>query len=133
MLEDERVSLVMNDRFKEICLMFSFITGISSLEAESIIKKTSTGQGILSGNMTVMYEQQTENLFSIAEELAQMEKYKKIASVISLDTIIKAMNEVIINTGTYSGGIKAVKNNMQTKILLMKKRRLLAERGVLVC
>lgn len=133
MLEDERVSLVMNDRFKEICLMFSFITGISSLEAESIIKKTSTGQGILSGNMTVMYEQQTENLFSIAEELAQMEKYKNIASVISLDTIIKAMNEVIINTGTYSGGIKAVKNNMQTKILLMKKRRLLAERGVLVC
>ena len=123
----------MNERFREICLMFNFITGISCAEAGNIIKKTATGQGILQGNLAIIYEQQTENLYSIAEELAQIDRYKELASVISADKIVEAMNAVIINADSYTSRAKPVINNKKTRILLLKKRRLLSERGVSVC
>lgn len=74
--------------------MFSDMTGESYLDSQAIIMKTETGKAIAEKNMTVMYEQQTENMYSIAMELREIPRYKKLADKITISDIVKTMQKL---------------------------------------
>ncbi len=62
-------------RLNEIANMFAVISGKSFDEALDIIAKTKYGRDIASNDPVVMYEQTTENLRAIAEELGQSDLF----------------------------------------------------------
>lgn len=62
-------------RLNEIANMFAMIGGKSFDEAFNIIARTKYGREIASNNPVVMYEQTTENLRAIAEELGQSDLF----------------------------------------------------------
>lgn len=80
-----------NRRMQQLIFMFSSITGKSEEESEYMIMQTETGKLVLANDRTVLYEQQTENLYSIAMELSQMSEYREIAQSMSNENIIKSM------------------------------------------
>lgn len=64
---------------------------ISSEEAiERIILSTEIGKDILAGNITVLYEQQTENLAEIADELKEKGSYRNVVGQLTLKNIVYA-------------------------------------------
>lgn len=83
-----------NKRMKQLIFMFSSITGKSEEAAEEIILQTETGKAVLNNDRTVLYEQQTENLYSIAMELEQSQVYNDITKYLSNENIIKAMKQL---------------------------------------
>lgn len=83
--------LLRNKRMQQLVKMFAFITGKSEQEAEQIILQTDTGMAVKDNNETVLYEQQTENMYSIAMELKQLEGYNELVEMLSKDNIVKAM------------------------------------------
>ena len=86
--------LLKNKRMKQLVFMFSSITGKSEEASEEIILQTETGKAVLNNDRTVLYEQQTENLYSIAMELIQSPVYNDITKYLSNENIIKAMKEL---------------------------------------
>ena len=86
--------LLKNKRMKQLVFMFSSITGKSEEASEEIILQTETGKAVLNNDRTVLYEQQTENLYSIAMELIQFPVYNDITKYLSNENIIKAMKEL---------------------------------------
>ena len=125
----------MNKRMRDICLMFKYITGLSIIASSEIILKTVTGRSIEEENVTVMYEQQTENLYSIIYELQKIEKYKSLAALFSVEKIVKAMYAVVINQSAKHSDRTAAQYNMQarSRFLLKKKQNLIIGRRNLVC
>lgn len=83
-----------NKRIRQLAYMFSDMTGESYLNSRAIIMKTETGKAIAKKNMTVMYEQQTENMYSIAMELREIPRYKKLADKITISDIVKTMKKL---------------------------------------
>lgn len=85
--------------------MFSSITGKSEEESEYMIMQTETGKLVLANDRTVLYEQQTENLYSIAMELSQMSEYQEIAQSLSNENIIKSMKGLRAIESKKSGSV----------------------------
>lgn len=90
----EEGDMLKNKRLKQLVIMFSTITGVSETEAEKIIIHTETGQAVLDNDETVIYEQQTENLYCIAEELKNNSQYVKLAEQLSDEKIVKVMKDL---------------------------------------
>ena len=78
-------------RMYELALMFSYITGRSLEESQKIILSTETGKAVCNNNLSVLYEQQTENLYGIALELKKEGKYAGIVQQMSERKIAQSM------------------------------------------
>ena len=70
--------------------MIRAIAKIELEEAERIILSTEIGKDILAGNITVLYEQQTENLAEIADELKEKGSYRNVVEQLTLKNIVYA-------------------------------------------
>lgn len=121
-----------NRRMQQLVNMFSDISGVSEKEAEEIILKTDTGKAVLDNNETVLYEQQTENLYSIAMELFQISEYSELAKMFSVENIVDSMkrnrsNETVkvCFDGDQSPKIKEKIANDSKKELFIKQRKML--------
>lgn len=121
-----------NRRMQQLVNMFSDISGVSEKEAEEIILKTDTGKAVLDNNETVLYEQQTENLYSIAMELFQISEYSELAKLFSVENIVDSMkrnrsNETVkvCFDGDQSPKIKEKIANDSKKELFIKQRKML--------
>ena len=121
-----------NRRMQQLVNMFSDISGVSEKEAEEIILKTDTGKAVLDNNETVLYEQQTENLYSIAMELFQISEYSELAKMFSVENIVDSMkrnrsNETVkvCFDGDQSPKIKEKIENDIKKELFIKQRKML--------
>ena len=117
---------------QQLVNMFSDISGVSEKEAEEIILKTDTGKAVLDNNETVLYEQQTENLYSIAMELFQISEYSELAKMFSVENIVDSMkrnrsNETVkvCFDGDQSPKIKEKIANDSKKELFIKQRKML--------
>lgn len=86
-----------NQRMKQLAFMFSSITGKSREESEMIIAQTETGKLVLDNNKAILYEQQTENLYGIVEELKEITLYQKLAEGITCDHIVEAMQKLLLS------------------------------------
>ena len=84
-----------NQRMKQLVFMFSSITGKSAEESEMIIAQTETGKLVLDNNKAVLYEQQTENMYGIVEELKEIVSYKELAERITCGHIVEAMQKLL--------------------------------------
>ncbi len=82
-----------NRRICQLSFMLSDITGISQEEAESLILECPIGECIIRNNPAVIYEQQTENMEIIAQELT--DKGIEIARLITMDSIVEAMRHLM--------------------------------------
>ena len=60
-------------------------------ESQKIILSTETGKAVCNNNMSVLYEQQTENLYGIALELKKEGKYAGIVQQMSERKIAQSM------------------------------------------
>ena len=121
-----------NRRMQQLVNMFSDISGVSEKEAEEIILKTDTGKAVLDNNETVLYEQQTENLYSIAMELFQISEYSELAKMFSVENIVDSMkrnrsNETVkvCFDGDQSPKIKEKIANDSKKELFINQRKML--------
>ena len=62
------------NRFNECVKIISYLTNISYEKAKKIVLKTLSGQAILEKNETFLYEQTTDNVYSIIRELKKNDK-----------------------------------------------------------
>lgn len=129
---NRRGGVMKNRRMQQLVNMFSDISGVSEKEAEEIILKTDTGKAVLDNNETVLYEQQTENLYSIAMELFQISEYSELAKLFSVENIVDSMkrnrsNETVkvCFDGDQSPKIKEKIANDSKKELFIKQRKML--------
>lgn len=129
---NRRGGVMKNRRMQQLVNMFSDISGVSEKEAEEIILKTDTGKAVLDNNETVLYEQQTENLYSIAMELFQISEYSELAKMFSVENIVDSMkrnrsNETVkvCFDGDQSPKIKEKIANDSKKELFIKQRKML--------
>lgn len=79
------------DRLQQLVAMFAAVTERSFAEARNIILTTDTGKAILNNNAAALYEQQTENLESIALELKQNGQYAQEAALFTKEAIVSVM------------------------------------------
>ena len=124
----ERRRRIMNTRIEQLSLMMKYITGISKKECEKIILVTPTGQAIIEHEITAMYEQQTENLYSVGRDLQAIPSYKKLSGLLTVAKITEAMQKVILK----DTNANVLKNNVfytdvRNTILLNKQRKFLLE------
>lgn len=77
-----------------MALMMSEIAGMPEAEAEQVIAGTKTGKAIMDHDETVLYEQQTANLSSIAAELEQCPEHAHIAGLLTQPRIVEAMSRL---------------------------------------
>ena len=80
-----------NKRMGQLVFMFSYITGQPAEEARNIILQTETGKAVQAENPIVMYEQQTENISSIAMELRNHKSYEALVDLFTVNAIVQAM------------------------------------------
>lgn len=122
----------MNTRIEQLSLMMKYITGISKKECEKIILITPTGQAIIEHEITAMYEQQTENLYSVGRDLQVIPSYKKLSGLLTVAKITEAMQKVILkdtnanvlkNNVYYTGVRNTILLNKQRQFLLEQQRR----------
>lgn len=83
-----------NKRINQLIYMFSYITDKSMDESREIILDTDTGRAIHDNNTAVMYEQQTENLYSIAMELRENKSLCELTERFTTEAIAKSMQEL---------------------------------------
>ena len=79
-----------NRRLEQLVYMFSCITGKVPEESRNIILLTETGKSVQANNLTVMYEQETANLYSIGMELRKIDCYAQMAELFSVENIVTA-------------------------------------------
>lgn len=111
----------MDKRLEQLCQMMKFITGISMEESKRIILLTPTGRSVQDKEMTVMYEQQTENLYSIGVDLSKIAFYKKLAELFTVEKICDAMKKVILRDTKQI--VREEKCEHDKKISLLDKQR----------
>lgn len=79
-----------NLRLRQIAYMYASISGKSLEESEQDILSTKTGRDIEAGDPTLLYEQQTSNLYSIVRELPE-----NLQKRFTQDNIIAAYREML--------------------------------------
>ena len=120
-------------RMSQLVLMFSDITGKSHKEAKAIILETETGVAVAEKNETVLYEQQTENLYSIAMELHEKSEYRELAQLFTEEKIVQSLRclqekikpEMILNENNFSGK-KSATLKANRKYLKQRQKNVLA-------
>lgn len=113
-------------RMHELALMLSYITGRSLEESQKIILSTETGKAVLNNNMSVLYEQQTENLYGIALELKKEGKYAGIVQQMSERKIAQSMEVLDELSDEYPE--YEVQIGKKPELKALQKRNLLSER-----
>ena len=83
-----------NKQLDQLIYMFSDVTGKTPDESKKIILLTDTGKAVNTHNMTVMYEQETANLYSIGMELRKISEYSQLGQLFSTENIIASMNKL---------------------------------------
>jgi len=83
-----------NIRLIQLINMFSHISNKTYDEARSIILSTNTGKAIQDNNVTLIYEQQTENLYSIVMDLQKSNFDNELTKRFTIETIVSSL-EVI--------------------------------------
>lgn len=83
-----------NIRLIQLINMFSHISNKTYNEARSIILSTNTGKAIQDNNVTLIYEQQTENLYSIVMDLQKSNFDNELTKRFTIETIVSSL-EVI--------------------------------------
>lgn len=83
-----------NKRLQQIVWMFSYITGQPIENARDIILQTETGKAVQAENPIVMYEQQSENISSIAMELRNYKSYEALVDLFTVTAIVQAMQSL---------------------------------------
>ena len=107
-----------NNRINQLAFMLSDITKIDRSQALEIIKETDTGKAILDNNMTILYEQQTENLEEVAVELRNSNRYPEIVSKLTTQNIVIAGK----NLRTFEN--ECAKNNKSKAIVFESNEQL---------
>lgn len=79
-----------NRRLEQLVYMFSCITGKTPEESRYIILLMETGKSVQANNLTVMYEQETANLYSIGMELRKIDCYAQMAGLFTVENIVAA-------------------------------------------
>lgn len=113
-------------RMYELALMFSHITGRSLDESQKIILSTETGKAVLNNNMSILYEQQTENLYGIALELKKEGKYARIVQQMSERKIAQSMG--VLDRLSDECPEYEVQIDKKPELKELQKRYLLSER-----
>ncbi|MCI9537772.1 MAG: hypothetical protein HFG35_05725 [Eubacterium sp.] len=113
-------------RMHELALMFSYITGRSLEESQKIILSTETGKAVCNNNLSVLYEQQTENLYGIVLELKKEGKYTGIVQQMSERKIAQSM-EVLDGLADECPKYE-VQIDKKPELKELQKRYLLSER-----
>lgn len=113
-------------RMHELTLMFSYITGRSLDESQKIILSTETGKAVYDNNISVLYEQQTENLYGIALELKKDSKYARIAQQMSERKIAQSMG--VLDRVTDECPEYEIQIDKKPELKALQKRNLLSER-----
>lgn len=120
-------------RMSQLVLMFSDITGKSHKEAKEIILETETGIAVAEKNEIVLYEQQTENLYSIAMELYEKSEYRELAKLFTAEKIVQSLKclqkkikpEMVWSETDFSGN-KSVTSKNNCKYLKNRQKAVLA-------
>ena len=79
-----------NRRLEQLVYMFSCITSKTPEESRYIILLMETGKSVQANNLTVMYEQETANLYSIGMELRKIDCYAQMAGLFTVENIVAA-------------------------------------------
>lgn len=74
--------------------MFSSISGVSLEDSRQIILNTATGKAIEESSAVVLYEQQTDNLYSIAQELHAQKEYRDMSRLFTVEAIRDSMRNL---------------------------------------
>ena len=124
-------------RLTQLIYMFSDITGLSPDESREIILLTDTGKAVAAGNMAVMYEQETANLYSIGIELRNIGCHAELANLFSTTAIVASMNKLsakeskmdsVASTTFTAPSMAALKAKEKTRILSEQSRKLQIKR-----
>jgi len=83
-----------NIRLIQLINMFSHISNRTYDEARSIILSTNTGKAIQNNSITLMYEQQTENLYSIVMDLQKVNFDNEITKGFTIEAIVKSLEMI---------------------------------------
>ena len=79
-----------NKRIGQLTYMLCCITDMDYESAEQLVVTTDIGKRILENDITIMYEQQTENLAEIASEFIGKQIHLDIASQLTEEKIVDA-------------------------------------------
>lgn len=115
-----------NKRLQQLIYMLSLITDLSKGDAEQAVLSTDTGKAVQRNESGVMYEQQTENLYSIREELSQNPAYEELAGKISVSSIVDAYKKMQEDVPTYVKREEKISKNPQLKEIekaIVKQKR----------
>ena len=115
-----------NKRLQQLIYMLSLITDLSKGDAEQAVLSTDTGKAVQRNEPGVMYEQQTENLYSIREELSQNPAYEELAVKISVSSIVDAYKKMQEDVPTYVKREEKISKNPQLKEIekaIVKQKR----------
>ena len=115
-----------NKRLQQLIYMLSLITDLSKGDAEQAVLSTDTGKAVQRNEPGVMYEQQTENLYSIREELSQNPAYEELAGKISVSSIVDAYKKMQEDVPTYVKREERISKNPQLKEIektIVKQKR----------
>lgn len=115
-----------NKRLQQLIYMLSLITDLSKGDAEQAVLSTDTGKAVQRNEPGVMYEKQTENLYSIREELSQNPAYEELAGKISVSSIVDAYKKMQEDVPTYVKREEKISKNPQLKEIektIVKQKR----------
>ena len=84
-----------NSRLQDLIFMFSYITKYPENRAKELILMTKTGTAIKEKQAAVWYEQQTENLYLIAKELADISIEPDISMLFTVSSISDAFHALL--------------------------------------
>ena len=115
-----------NKRLQQLIYRLSLITDLSKGDAEQAVLSTDTGKAAQRNEPGVMYEQQTENLYSIREELSQNPAYEELAGKISVSSIVDAYKKMQEDVPTYVKREEKISKNPQLKEIekaIVKQKR----------
>ena len=80
------------ERKRQLAFILADIAGCNGQQAEEIIDTTELGKRLQHHDTTILYEQQTENMYRLAEELREG-PYANLADKITNDKILAAIRK----------------------------------------
>lgn len=86
---------VYNERLDELTFMLAHITGLSHQQSKQLILNTRIGKALQNKNQAIIYEQQTENIYQIAQELREQNNYPEIESLFTVDNIVNSFDALL--------------------------------------
>lgn len=84
-----------NERLEDLIFMVEQITGLSHHESKQLILTTRTGKALQNKNQAILYEQQTENLYQIAQDLKIQNNFIDAEAIFTVDSIVSAFEALL--------------------------------------